>query len=152
MILVRNIQKAVPCDTRAIGVLVEKILKILKYSDFDISITFVTQPVMREYNKKYRQKDSVTDILSFPYHPSTRAGLRLRVKNPDDKNLGDIICAPVYIKRAAIQLGISYEARLQELIIHGILHLLGYDHETDTQYRQMARHESRIARLLTENS
>lgn len=152
MILVRNAQKAVPCNTRTVRILVEKILKILKYNNFDISISFVTQPAMREYNRTYRQKDSVTDILSFPYHVLVKPGVRIRPESPDEKNLGDIICAPVYIKRTAVQLGISYEERLQELIIHGILHLLGYDHETDIQYRQMARHESRIARLLKQNS
>lgn len=99
-------------------------IKELKIKDknVEVSLNLVGEAKMRELNKKYRGKDKVTDVLSFPLEES-------RFKKHDILPLGDIfICLPFAIQESERQ-KISLEKELAWLTVHGFLHLLGYDHE-----------------------
>ena len=89
---------------------------------------------MRGLNRLYRRKDYATDVLSFPA-PQRRRG---------DNYLGDIVIARGVARRQARRYGHGLAVELQVLALHGLLHLLGYDHETDTG--QMAELERRLRR------
>ena len=78
---------------------------------------------MADLNKLFRGKDSTTDVLSFPNEPEEF--------DPDQKNLGDVVISVEQANRQAEENGLSLELELKQLILHGLLHLCGYDHETD---------------------
>lgn len=102
-----------------------------------LTVCLVTNAEIARWNRSYRRKSGPTDVLSFRAEGET--GLRR-------KYLGDIAIAPEVAKRNARQLGRTLEDEMRILILHGILHLMGYDHETDTG--QMDRRERRLRRKL----
>ncbi len=148
MILIKNTQRSVSLDIERMRNDAQRILEILKYPDFDLGIWFASEATIRTYNRDYRQKDKVTDILSFPFHTELKAGDRIKATDPDDKNIGDIIMAPKYIFEDPKKLGGTFEERMQLLLVHGICHLLGYDHETDADFRRMRLKESFLLKKL----
>lgn len=94
--------------------------------------------VVRGLNAAYRAKDKPTNVLSFPAgatHGEAFAGVR---------GLGDIVMAQETVLREAKELGIAPAHHFQHLVVHGLLHLLGYDHETDVQAREMESLEIEI--------
>ena len=148
MITIHNRQRKIAVDTTRLRALIQNILNILDYTDFDIGLLITNNKNIREYNRTYRHKDKPTDILSFSYHPTLKAGKRIRVDTPEDRNLGDLIISLEYIKKQSDEAHIKLEERLTILLVHGICHLLGYDHETDAQYRSMKKQESSILKQL----
>ena len=101
------------------------------YADFDLGIWLTSNKMIRKYNKQYRDKDKPTDVLSFPYHHELKAGEQIKVKTEEDKNLGDLIIAPEYVMHDLPKWETTFEKHLQRLLVHGICHLLGYDHIKD---------------------
>jgi probable rRNA maturation factor len=100
----------------------EQAVKILTVEADEMSIIFTSDEQIRMFNRKYRNIDRETDVLSFP----------LGERNLEGKiNLGDIIISIDTAERQAQELGHSVDAEIKILIIHGLLHLLSYDHETD---------------------
>jgi probable rRNA maturation factor len=102
----------------------------------DLSVAIVSDRRMRALNRQFRGKDAVTDVLSFPSDRSAslRAG--------DRGFLGDIVIAAGVSSRQAREAGHSVQVELRVLALHGLLHLLGYDHDTDDG--KMARVEARL--------
>jgi rRNA maturation RNase YbeY len=148
MVTIRNTQRKIGCDIKQIEADVHTLLKALKYEDFDLGILLTTEATIRKYNREYRHKDTPTDILSFPYHTHLKPGQRITAITSEDKNLGDLILAPAYIAKDALKLGVSFEHRMQYLLVHGICHLLGYDHIKDADYAVMARKENALLKKL----
>ncbi|HJZ24296.1 MAG TPA: rRNA maturation RNase YbeY [Candidatus Babeliales bacterium] len=149
MILIKNTQRKISLDTKKIKLEIEKIVDFLHYLDFDIGILFTTEKVIREYNKTYRDKDKPTDVLSFPYYPHLKAGQKIKASHEDEKNLGDLIICPAYIKE---NFPTSFNKQLRIILVHGICHLLGYDHIDDTDFEIMQKEEARILAHLEKNS
>lgn len=137
MILIDNQQTAVPLDLDRMKRELRALLQLLAYEDFDIGILFVSDEEMHTYNRDYRHIDKPTDILSFAYHLQLRAGERIDVLDDEDKNLGDIVIAPQYILNDLERWEQSFDERLRILLVHGICHLLGYDHIEDADYEIM---------------
>lgn len=148
MILIKNNQRKYKIDTEQLKKDIQTILDTLNYSDFDIGILITTNATIRKYNKAFRHKDMATDILSFPFYPTLKAGSRIKAKEEWEKNLGDLILSPEYIKKSAPQYDMSFECRLKVLIVHGICHLLGYDHIDDKDYKKMHKKEALLLRLI----
>jgi len=78
---------------------------------------------MTELNSLFRGKDGTTDVLSFPHEPDEF--------DPDKANLGDIVISAEQAQKQADENGLTVDAEVKQLILHGLLHLCGYDHETD---------------------
>jgi probable rRNA maturation factor len=97
-----------------------------------VTIALVNNPKMRALNLAYRGKDYATDVLSFP------------ADSPADGHLGDVVIATGVAARQAREAGHSLRTELRVLALHGLLHLLGYDHEHDRG--EMARVERRLRR------
>ncbi len=148
MIVIKNTQRAVKLDIRHIKNTVQKILSIIGYDDFDIGIWFTTNKTIQKYNATYRAKNKPTDILSFSYHPDLAAGQKIKVNAAEDKNLGDLILSPEYIQKTATEMQQLFQERLEVLLVHGICHLLGYDHERDEDFKKMQRKEQMILKKL----
>ncbi len=98
---------------------VERILQILGVDNAEVSILITDDKEIRRLNSLYRGKDSPTDVLSFPM--GDRVGGRLL--------LGDVVISLDTAGRQARELGHTIEEEIQRLLVHGVIHLLGYDHE-----------------------
>lgn len=103
----------------------------------EVAIALVTDAHVRTLNHQYRRKDAPTDVLSFEAGPE--AGV-------PGHALGDIVIATGVAKRQAREAGHSYQAELRVLALHGLLHLLGYDHHDRKDGGRMARVEARLRR------
>lgn len=148
MIKIKNTQRSVALDLHKIKQDAQAILDELGYSDFDLGIWFTSNKTIRAYNKKYRNKDKATDVLSFAFHEQLKAGERIKPRNDDDKNLGDLILAPQYIVDDLPRWNDTFEHHMQRLLVHGICHLLGYDHITDEDYKVMKRKEMSLLKKI----
>lgn len=148
MISIKNTQRTIPIDIVTIKKDAQLILDTLDYSNFDVGIWFTTNQTIQRFNRDYRKKDKPTDILSFPYHHELRGGEPIRVQDEDDMNLGDLILSPAYIKQDAPRWEQTFEERLRILLVHGICHLLGYDHITDADYAVMHEQEEMLLKKL----
>ncbi len=100
--------------------ILSKMLSYLNIENAEISLTLVDDETIRTLNREWRGKDKPTDVLSFP--AGEVPGYRYRV-------LGDIIISVPYTKKQAEEIGVSFKEEIVRLIAHGLLHLLGYDHE-----------------------
>ncbi len=149
MIHIKNSQRKIAINADQLTADLQIILDALNYSDFDISVLITTNKTIREYNRDYRKKDKATDILSFPYHPALVAGKRIKVKHEEDKNLGDLIISAEYVTKAAQELNVTFEARMKTLLVHGVCHLLGYDHIIDSDWRSMRAKEAFLLKKIT---
>lgn len=144
MINIKNSQRTVAVNTAQLKKDAQTFMTHLGYDDFDLGIWITTNATIKKYNRDYRHKDKPTDILSFPYHNTLKAGKRIIVRQPEDENLGDLIIAAAYVVKDAERLGISFERRMRRLLVHGICHLLGYDHMKDSEYKVMLAKEREL--------
>lgn len=151
MITIVNKQRSVAVDTQQLKKDAHIILDALKYADFDLGILLTTPKTIQAYNNQYRSKDKPTDILSFAYHDTLKAGQRIKVRSEEDKNLGDLIICPSYVKAEAAKLNVTLDHRMKVLLVHGICHLLGYDHEKDADYRRMHTKETALLKRILSN-
>jgi rRNA maturation RNase YbeY len=120
----------------------------------ELGILFVSHQRMRSLNRQYRGKDRTTDVLAFAMreartpHALRQAQGRLLRLTPD--MLGDLVISVPTARRQAIESGRSLDEELAWLLIHGILHLCGYDHErNEKEARRMHRRERMIQRSIT---
>ncbi len=109
-----------------------QVLQALGIRRSELSVSLVADPEIRELNRDYRRKDRPTDVLAFPLHePPVPAGVA---------SLGDVVISIDTATVEAAERRRSLAAVLDELLIHGVLHLLGYDHEVSlAEERRMAR-------------
>jgi probable rRNA maturation factor len=130
----------------------------------EVAIALVTDGRVRTLNQQYRRKNTLTDVLSFP--DSSPGPLRNGSRIPDpalrraqgipsvprdasrlrSSHLGDIVIATGVARRQAREAGHSYATELRVLALHGLLHLLGYDHDSPHDAGRMARAEARLRR------
>jgi probable rRNA maturation factor len=106
-------------EGKLLGKIAHRALEVLGLSKVELSIALVSDPQIKRLNKLYRNKDKPTDVLSFP----------IGEKVEDWLILGDIVISVDTAKRQAKELGHSLEEELKRLLVHGLVHLLGYDHE-----------------------
>ena len=124
MIEVFNNQRKIKIDTARFKTFSENIAgKITETSNKYFTIAFISDRKMRELNKQFRGKNSTTDVLSFPFEPDEF--------DTDENNLGEIIISAEQAERQAIENHLTFEQEIKQLILHGVLHLCGFDHETD---------------------
>lgn len=148
MILLKNSQRKIPVNQELLLSDAHKILNLLRYPDYDLGILITTNKTIRDYNREYRHKDKPTDILSFPYYPDLQAGKRIKLTSTEEKNLGDLIISAEYVVQEAQKHAVSFDERMRILLVHGICHLLGYDHIIDADFRRMRAKEAYILKQL----
>jgi len=144
---IENRQKSVRLELRRLLEFTRRLRHELGLGEESVAIRLVTDAEMGRLNETYRDKKGTTDVLSFPAKTRrTPANLKLRLKKVHGTLLGDIAISPVVAKRNAKTYKRSLPEELEILILHGMLHLLGYDHETDRG--EMSRMEMRLRRRL----
>ena len=110
----------------------DRLARTVRLSPESFSAVLVSDRRMREFNRRYRRKSGATDVLSFPLE--------------ENGYLGDVVISVETARRQARELGHGLQTELQLLLLHGVLHLMGYDHEADTG--QMNRRERALRRRL----
>lgn len=118
----------VSIDEEFLKKITEKILEGENKKELDLSIALIGQGRIRELNKKYKKKNRVTDVLAFPESKVLLEKFRV---GPIKKirGLGEIVICLREVKKNAKRFDLTFERELARVLIHGILHLLGYDHE-----------------------
>ena len=139
MIEVVNRQRGTRIDCQRWREFTEHALRVISPEADGVSVAFVSDRVMLELNRRWRGKRATTDVLSFPAAPEhfeKLAGL----------SLGEVVIAVDQAARQALEHGLEFDEEVSQLILHGLLHLSGYDHETDSG--EMNSMELRLRRRL----
>jgi probable rRNA maturation factor len=119
MIEIVNKQRKVQIDTAAFTEFVESAASLIPNAGGrDAAVVFVSDHKIRTLNSKYRNRNTATDVLSFPF-------------GDEDEYLGDVVISVERAGEQASENGLSRDLEIKQLILHGLLHLAGYDHETD---------------------
>jgi probable rRNA maturation factor len=137
-----NRQRRIQVDRRRVARLASDALAALDRRDESVTVAFVRDEAIRSLNHKFREHDRATDVLSFPASPKRARNSRAE----NDESLGDVVISTDTALRQAGEAGHSFEREVSELLIHGVLHLCGYDHETDSG--EMNRLELKLRRKL----
>ena len=140
MIEVVNRQRKVPVDGERWRAFAERALRVVPAEEgAGVTVAFVSNRAMRELNRMWRKKSGTTDVLSFPAEQD-------EFEKAEGETLGDVVISVEQAARQAREHGLSLDEEVAQLILHGLLHLCGYDHERDDG--EMDRLELRLRRRL----
>lgn len=120
----------------------DKCLNLTGMKDFEIDLIFIGKKRMRDLNRIYRKKDKVTDVLSFGNEKDVK--IKFIIPKDAEANLGEIFICMERAKEQANLKGHSLKKEVAILLIHGILHLAGFDHEKDEDARIMQKQENKL--------
>lgn len=115
-----NRQRTVAVRVRPLSEFARRLASTVRVSPESFAVVLVSDRRIRELNRRYRNRSAATDVLSFPLDETGEKGF-----------LGDVVISAETAKRQARRLGHGLNVELQLLLLHGVLHLMGYDHETD---------------------
>jgi probable rRNA maturation factor len=137
-----SIEGALPeVDAEALERDAGRVLVALGLGECELSLLLCDDAFIRPLNAQWRGKDSATDVLSFPQEED----VSLLAPPPV---LGDVVISAETAARQATELGHPVADELRALLVHGVLHLLGYDHETDEETEAMLAEEARLHAVL----
>jgi len=139
MIEVINRQRKLPLDCEGWEKFTARALKVVPANGAGVTVAFVSDRAMRGLNQRWRGKQGTTDVLSFP-------AAQDEFEKLEGLTLGDVVISVEQAARQAAEHDLSFETEVAQLILHGLLHLCGYDHETDNG--EMNRLELRLRRRL----
>jgi probable rRNA maturation factor len=124
MTTVVNLQKTINIDTAVYRAFVKTLnRKVLESQGRTFTVAFIGDDRMKQLNEMFRGKDATTDVLSFPHETDQF--------DPKNKTLGDIVISAEQAQKQSSENDLALDVEFKQLILHGLLHLCGYDHETD---------------------
>jgi probable rRNA maturation factor len=138
MIEIINRQRAQTIP-RSLHSFAERALNAIDKTDKDATIVFVSDAAIKKLNRQFRGKNYATDVLSFP----TQAE---KFESENQSYLGEVVISTERAAAQAKENGLTFRNEVQQLILHGLLHLCGYDHETDDG--EMNRLELKLRKKL----
>ena len=139
-VLLRSRLRKKKINEHAIRSLAQKVLVLAGASEVELSLELVGNTRMRSLNKQYRDQDRTTDVLAFPQWEGP---------GPRTSMLGDVVISVPKAESQAAALGHTVDEEMVHLLTHGILHLLGYDHErSEREAQRMRRKEHVIMKSL----
>ena len=139
MFEVVNRQRKFPVDCKRLTAFVIATAKVLPAKVSGVTVAFVSDRAMRELNRRWRGKRGTTDVLSFPASQD-------KFEKREGASLGDIVISVEQAARQAKDNSLTFHDEVAQLILHGLLHLCGYDHVTDKG--EMNALELRLRRKL----
>jgi probable rRNA maturation factor len=147
--MIVNCQRRIRVALTPLAGFLEEVRRALRFPQESVAVQLVSDSAMAKLNLKFRDKKGSTDVLSFPALAENSRRLRTArgragVSEKRESHIGDIAIAPQTARRNARLYSRSLDEELRILILHGMIHLAGYDHETD--HGQMARVERRLRR------
>jgi probable rRNA maturation factor len=128
-------------DPRAVKRRAEQTMVAAGCDSSELSVLLCDDRVIQDLNREYRGRDAPTDVLSFPMNDGV-------FSNPNPQLLGDVVISVETAARRAKKIGIETIDEVTTLMIHGVLHLLGYDHNTPLESKKMRGETMRIESLL----
>jgi probable rRNA maturation factor len=147
--MILNRQRRIPLAMEPLARFCERVQRELGFPEESVTICFVSDPAMARMNRKFRDKQGPTDVLSFPARRTKARGahsLRRATETNADRYVGDIVISPETARRFARRRSHGLASELRVLILHGMVHLAGYDHESDNG--EMIHLERRLRRRL----
>jgi len=133
-VLIRDSQRPLKTDKRRIRKITESLLTSLKLPDRDVSILFVNDRQIQTLNNKFFGRDRPTNVISFSYLASPESiPVPAGAREFPCEMIGDIVISLERAAREAELMAVPFHERLFALIIHGLLHILGFDHELGRQ-------------------
>jgi probable rRNA maturation factor len=139
MVEVVNRQRKVALDGERWRSFTARALRVVPAEGAGVTVAFISDRAMRELNRRWRGKRGTTDVLSFPAEQE-------KWEQGEGRNLGDVVISVEQAARQAEENGLTLDEEIAQLILHGLLHLCGYDHETDKG--EMNALELRLRRRL----
>lgn len=109
----------------------------------EVDLLFVDNEAIQEMNREYRNKDSATDVLSFPMYEADEA-----IDDEEEILFGDIVISLERAQEQCQEYGHSLEREVMYLLVHGLLHLAGYDHIEDEDKKQMRAREEELLAVI----
>lgn len=139
MIYYRNDVRRSGVNGRALVATARQLLTAVGEGGATLSLSLVNDREIRSLNEKYRGKDAATDVLSFPLEHKAAASAQA------ERLLGDVVISVDTARRQADVYDAPLQREIYRLLIHGLLHLKGHDHEEAGERRVMRREERRLA-------
>lgn len=143
MIYFRSEVKGSGVDARRLKTIARKLLREVNEPGSALSITLVDDGGIRTLNREHRGKDKPTDVLSFPLYEAGEAS-----PHDGERLLGDVVISVDTARRQAADYDAPLQNELYRLLIHGILHVLGHDHEEPAEREAMEAEERRLAAAI----
>ena len=144
---IENRQKAAALNIASLDTFFRKSCREIGLKYPPAAVCFITDGEMKRLNTMYRKKRKTTDVLSFPSEERPKPkGLQRAARALRGEFLGDIAISPAVVRRNGKRFGRSMTEEIRILLLHGILHLMGYDHESDRG--EMERVEAKLRRRL----
>lgn len=136
-------------DLAGVRSLAELVLSDEGYpADAEVTLLLVSDEEMRAYNKRFLDRDGPTDVLAFPVEDLKPGVVPDRESMDPPLLLGDIIVAPSYIRDQSSEFDVTFHNEMSLMVVHGLLHILGYDHQTDGEAELMEGRERQILGLV----
>lgn len=133
-------------DTRRLKTIARKLLREVDEPDSSLSISLVDDAAIQVLNREHRGKDKPTDVLSFPMYEAGESLLRQAQHDTEpERLLGDVVISIDTARRQAADYDAPLQNEIYRLLIHGILHVLGHDHEEPAERAAMEAEERRLA-------
>jgi probable rRNA maturation factor len=132
---------SVSIDVDALRAILASLLHEERVESAELAIQLADDAVLRALNAQHRGIDAPTDVLSFDAASDLEGGEAFPSPVGEASYLGDVVVSVEYAARQAAEVGVTLDEELQHLVLHGVLHLLGFDHETDEDAAKMERRE-----------
>jgi probable rRNA maturation factor len=154
--MIVNRQRRVPVAVKPLQDFFERVRRELQFASESVTVELISDAAMARLNQSFRSKRGPTDVLSFPANGAKRNQITARIRTPfvhpesrrgaRQNYVGDIVISPESARRNARRFSRTFPAEMRILILHGMLHLAGFDHEND--HGEMDRLERRLRRRL----
>jgi len=151
-----NDQRVYTIESDTISAVIAKIKQLLHVSGAELSLVLVTDEKIRELNSTYRSVDEPTDVLSFPQHEDGIAGIsrllglhQSAAAHHQPVLLGDVVISTETVRRRELTDHVEANQEFLLLLVHGILHLLGYNHELSDDEQRMNALQSDVLGQLS---
>jgi len=116
--------------------------------DTELAVILVGREQMTEYNERFMERSGPTDVLAFPLEDLQPGSAPRRLRGEPPVTLGDVFLCPAEIEDRAHREGFAFDDFLHLLLVHGVLHLLGYDHDADDRADAMEKREDELLALI----
>ncbi|MDR9450222.1 MAG: rRNA maturation RNase YbeY [Acidimicrobiia bacterium] len=134
-----------PLDPEPLRRLAELVLREEQFPiDTEVSLLLVGEEQIATYNERFMQRPGATDVLAFPVEHLKPGVVPDRRPGGPPLNIGDVVIAPSIVRAQAEAAGVSFDEELSLLVVHGLLHLLGYDHQDDVDADEMEDRERQL--------
>lgn len=138
-----------PLDSEPFRRLAEMVLREEQFPiDTEVTLLFVGEEQIATYNERFMQRHGATDVLAFPVEHLKPGVVPDRRPGGPPLNIGDVVIAPSIVRAQAEAAGVPFDEELSLLVVHGLLHLLGYDHQDDVDADVMEDRERQLLALV----